>query len=510
MANNEGCPLNTQTKAAQSDIPELEELQVTFAAQKAAFLRAPYASSRGRIEHLRALAGMVLEYRGRIHQALCADFGAHPQVASDLIEVGGVAQRALYTAGQVEKWMKPERRYSEFAKFGTGKAYVAYQPKGVIGNIVPWNFPYDLSLGPLCDMFAAGNRCIIKPSEYTPACGALLKEMLAKTFDADHVAVIVGGLELAKAFPTLRWDHLLYTGSPQIGKLVARAAAENLAPVTLELGGKNPVIFCDDGISAKSIGDTLSIKLVKSGQMCISPDYCLVPRARMGEFVALARAHFGDALANYSSGNDCTGVISQRQLQRNLRLLDEVRATGSEVIQLDVEGALDPKTRRMPVSLVVDPDDQLGIMQEEIFGPMLVVKPYDSLTQAIAYINRGERPLALYVFTNDRGIAKRVQHETFSGGFCVNACAAHGAVHSLGFGGIGHSGTGRHHGIDGFREFSNPRGVFIRGWGGLADKIFAPPHGRFAQRVADLSIVETRLKLRGLWASLMRLFRSRH
>lgn len=501
--------MDAPTKNITADILAMDELQATFIKQKTAFLLTPPPSVRERIDHLRAVASMVLDHRDLIHQALCADFGAHPKVGSDLIEVGGVAQRALYTAGQVKQWMKPERRHSDFAKFGTSKAFVAYQPKGVIGNIVPWNFPFDLSLGPLCDMLASGNRCIIKPSELSPASGALLKEMLAKTFNTDQVAVINGGLELAKAFPTLRWDHLLYTGSPQIGTLVARAAAENLVPVTLELGGKNPVIFCDDSVNAEDVGHILSTKLVKSGQMCISPDYCLVPRTQMAEFISLAQEHFKGALADYSSGADCTGVISERQLQRNLRLLDEARAQGSEVIQLDIQGALDFETRRMPVSLVIDPNDHLGIMQEEIFGPMLAIKPYDSLDQAIAYINRGERPLALYVFTKDQKTAENVQSRTTSGGFCVNACAAHGAVHSLGFGGIGHSGTGRHHGIDGFREFSNSRGLFIRGWGGIADKIFTPPHGRFSKRVANLAITESRLKLRGLWTSLIERLRRR-
>jgi coniferyl-aldehyde dehydrogenase len=501
--------VNAPIKNIATGILGIDELHATFAKQKTAFLLAPPPSAKERIDHLRAMASMVLDYRDRIHETLCADFGAHPKVGSDLIEVGGVAQRALYTAGQVKQWMKPERRQSDFVKFGTSKAFVAYQPKGVIGNIVPWNFPFDTSLGPLCDMLASGNRCIIKPSELSPASGALLKEMLAKTFSADQVAVINGGLELAKVFPTLRWDHLLYTGSPQIGTLVARAAAENLVPVTLELGGKSPVIFSDDSVNAENVGHMLSVKLVKSGQMCISPDYCLVPRTQMTQFISLAQEHFKGALANYSSGADCTGVISDRQLQRNLRLLDEAQAQGSEVIQLDVQGALDIEKRRMPVSLVIDPNDRLGIMQEEIFGPMLAVKPYDSLNEAIAYINRGERPLALYLFTKNREIVEQVQNKTTSGGFCVNACAAHGAVHSLGFGGIGHSGTGRHHGIDGFREFSNPRGVFIRGWGGIVDKVFAPPHGRFAQRVAALSITESRVKLRGLWTSLIERIRRR-
>jgi coniferyl-aldehyde dehydrogenase len=261
------------------------------------------------------------------------------------------------------------------------------------------------------------------------------------------------------------------------------------------------VIFDQGSDTADNVGHTLAIKLVKNGQMCIAPDYCLVPRAELAKFVAFAQAHFQGALANYSSGEDCTGIISLRHLQRNLRLLDEARRRGTEVIQLDAAGTLDPQTRRMPVSLVVDPHDDLAIMQEEIFGPMLVLKPYDDLDEALSTIKRGERPLALYLFSDQPAVIDRVQRETTSGGLCVNACAVQGMVHSLGFGGVGHSGTGRHHGLDGFREFSNPRGVFVRGRGGVFE-VLAPPYGGKAKRMAGLALSAARLKARGLWGTV--------
>jgi coniferyl-aldehyde dehydrogenase len=321
---------------------------------------------------------------------------------------------------------------------------------------------------------------IIKPSEYTPACGELLRELVRATFDRDRVDVVLGGLELAKEFPTLRWDHLLYTGNPGVGREIAKAAAENLVPVTLELGGKSPVVVAPDSVDAESVGNVIGVKLIKNGQMCITADYCLVPRDQTDRFAELAKEHVRERLSEYSRTPDCTGIITERHLERLLGLLEEVQERGVEVVQLDEQGELDRDTRRMPVHLVVDPGDDLGVMREEIFGPILPVVPYDSIDDAIARINAGERPLALYVYAQDSEVAEKVLRETVSGGACVNACATHGALPSLAFGGVGQSGSGRHHGVEGFHEFSNPRGVFVRGEGDLLDA-FTPPYGQEAQ-----------------------------
>ena len=462
---------------ANSDDQAIEQVQARIASQRAAFLRNPYPSAAERRERLGALAGMMLRYRPRILEALNADFGVHPQAAGELIEVLGVAGRAAFAAEQVQQWMQPEPRPTDPGLFGSGKAYVLPQPKGVLGNMVPWNFPFDLSAGPLVEMLAAGNRVVIKPSEYTPACGELLREMVAATFDADLVDVAVGGVELSRRFPTLRWDHLLFTGSPQVGRLVALAAADKLVPVTLELGGKCPAILAADALDARNIGHILGIKLIKGGQMCISVDYCLVPSAQLGDFVRLARAHAAEYLRAYSRGQDCPGIISLRHRERLRHLLDEARSRGCEVIELEQRDDSDP--RRMPLSLVIDPPPDLALMREEIFGPILPVLPYDSIEQVIAGINQGERPLGVYVFTGDQAIADQVRDQTVSGGFCHNAAAVHGAIPSLGFGGVGHSGSGRHHGVDGFREFSNMKGVFVRGENDHIDAL-APPYGALA------------------------------
>jgi len=460
----------------------IAELHRLHAVQRAAFLADPYPSADERKGHLMALAGMVLGHRDEIRAAMSADFAVHPGLFTDLVEVLGVAGRAAYAAEQLEAWMAEDERPADAALFGTARAGIRFQPKGVVGNIVPWNFPFDLSVGPLVEMLAAGNRVIIKPSDYTPACAELLQRMIAEAFGEDRVAVSVGGLTLAREFPTLRWDHLLYTGSPAIGREVAHAAAENLVPVTLELGGKCPAILAADSIDAESVRGVVGTKLIKNGQMCISVDYALVPRDQMDTFVTLAERYLHDELPDYASSADCTGIITERHLDRIVAMVDEAKQAGARVISLGGEG--DPATRRLPLTLVVDPPKNLRIMQEEIFGPILPVIGYDDLDDALAELNAGERPLGLYVYSQDPQIAEDVLRRTTSGGACVNVCASQGTLPSLGFGGVGQSGSGRHHGIEGFREFSNPRGVFVRGTDDLIDA-FLPPYGAAAQAIVD-------------------------
>src|SRR3954452_17163168 len=273
------------------DAAAIEELHEIVARQRAAFLADPFPSLAERQELLAALAGMVMSHRTQMEEAMSADYGVHPTLATDLIEVLGVAGRAAYVAENLESWMAPEPRYTDPALFGSGRAFVQPQPKGVVGNISPWNFPFDLSVGPLVEMLAAGNRVVLKPSEHTPTCSEVLRDMVRATFDGDRVDVAVGGLELAKAFTHVRWDHLLYTGSPGIGREIAKAAAEQLLPVTLELGGKCPALLTEDSIDAESVKQVLGTKALKNGQMCITVDYCLVPRSRLEDFARLAADH---------------------------------------------------------------------------------------------------------------------------------------------------------------------------------------------------------------------------
>ena len=464
------------------DAAAVTELRRVFGVQKAAFLRDPYPLVAERKEHLGALAGMLLSHREQVREAMSADFGVHPELFTDLVEVLGVAGRAAYAIEQLDAWTADEERDVDPAFYGTGRAAVRHQAKGVVGNVVPWNFPFDLSLGPLVEMLAAGNRVVLKPSEYTPACAELLRTMVTGTFDEDRVAVAVGGLALAEAFPTLRWDHLLYTGSPAIGRKIALAAAENLVPVTLELGGKCPALLTPGTVTPATTRTVIGTKLIKNGQMCITVDYALVPRADVDAFVAQATAYVDSELPGYASSADCTGIITERHRQRIVDLVAEARDSGARVVELGGPG--DETTRRLPLTLVVDPGAGLRIMQEEVFGPVLPIVPYDDLDEALAHINGGERPLGLYVFSDDAAQTEDVLRRTTSGGACVNVCAVQGALPSLGFGGVGQSGSGRHHGVEGFREFSNPRGVVVRGTGDLIDA-FLPPYGPTAQAIVD-------------------------
>ncbi|HTX46565.1 MAG TPA: aldehyde dehydrogenase family protein [Solirubrobacteraceae bacterium] len=472
------------TAIAGEDAAAVAELHEIVERQRAAFLADPFPSLEQRQQLLGQLAMMLIGNRDRIAEAMSSDFGVHPSLASDLIEVLGPAGRAAFAAEQLAEWMAPEPRFSDPGLFGSGRAYVQPQPKGVIGNIVPWNFPFDLSVGPLVEMLAAGNRVVIKPSEYTPACAALLQQMIRATFDPDRVDVVVGGLDLAREFTRIRWDHLLYTGSPQVGREIAKAAAEQLVPVTLELGGKCPAILTADSIDAESVKQVLGTKALKNGQMCISVDYCLVPRDQLEQFAELAADHARESMPGYAGSESCTGIISARHLERIEKLLGEARDAGADVRPLEEAGDPDADARQLPLSLVLDPADELALMQEEIFGPVLPVVPYDSVDEAVDRINRGERPLALYVFTKDSTVSDDLLRRTTSGGACVNCAAVHGALPSLPFGGIGQSGSGRHHGVEGFREFSNLRSVFVRGEGDMIEA-FAPPYGPAAEAIVQ-------------------------
>lgn len=462
--------------APLDDAAAIAVLHEAFQRQKAAFLKDPDPALETRRAHLTALIGMMIGYRELIVEAMHADFGHHPVGATNLIEVLGMVGRAQHALDHLEEWMKPETRQGEPGLFGDAVVEIRRQPKGVIGNISPWNFPFDLSVGPLVDILAAGNRAILKPSDYTPACANLLAEMIAATFDPDLVTVAVGGVDLAKAFSSLRWDHLLYTGSPNVGREIMIAAAQNLVPVTLELGGKCPAILTEGSLNETAVEAILATKLVKNGQMCISVDYVLAPRADVARFVNMAKAWFDRTLPDYSRSPDCTGIISERHMDRIEAMIQEARDLGYEVIEVEDGGVADRKTRRMPLVLVINPGAELRLMQEEIFGPILPVLAYDDLDTALAGVNAGERPLGVYVF-GEPDVAEDVLRRTSSGGAVINACAIQGAIPDLPFGGIGTSGTGRHHGLEGFREFSNPRGVVIRG---TQDEIlaFCPPYAK--------------------------------
>jgi len=381
----------------------------------------------------------------------------------------------------VARWMKPERRRVS-AMFQPARAWVRHEPLGVVGVISPWNYPLILALNPLVDAIAAGNRVMLKPSELTPAFSELIRRLVAERFDEAEAAVVTGGPDVGQTFSALPFDHLLFTGSTQIGRLVYQAAAKNLTPVTLELGGKSPAIVCPDYPLEQAARSIAFGKFINAGQTCIAPDYVLVPRERadaMGEaLLQQARRSYPQVAANdqYSS------IISQRHFERLAGAIDEAKAGGARVLAHEDEGARE--RRKIGPTIILDAPEETIFLSEEIFGPVLPVVPYDSLDDAIAFIAKRERPLALYCFSRDRRQHERVLDGALSGGVTLNGTILHVGQESLPFGGVGPSGIGAYHGLEGFRRFSHARGVHRIGFLNAMERL-GPPWGKLAERLGQ-------------------------
>jgi coniferyl-aldehyde dehydrogenase len=374
-----------------------------FDLQKAALRSDPAPSFDERCAHIRALAAGVMRHRRRIKDALHADFVWHPEGVADLIEILGIAARAEYVIGELPRWMSADQRSIDPALWGSAQASVHYQPKGVIGNMVPWNFPFDIAFGPLIEMLAAGNRAILKPSDLGPASAELIAEIVEESFDEARVAVVIGGLELAQVFPTLAWDHLMFTGSPTVGRQVMSAAARNLVPVTLELGGKCPAIVSEDAVNTATVANIVGMKLLKSGQVCVAPDHVYVPRNLLDRFVTLVDEPRRGGAAQYTARVPIRPASSLSAILTDLcRLINEARKAGSVIVQPERQRRPIARNAGLPLTLIVDPNPDLRVMTEEIFGPLLPIVPYDTLDDVISHINAGERPLALYVYARDR------------------------------------------------------------------------------------------------------------
>ncbi len=460
----------------------IDRLNRIFQLQRKAFLKETYPNAQRRIDLLKRIPPMMKRNRQRILDALEADFGGHARELGDLVEILNVMGRAQYNIENLQAWMEPVQKAADPVMLGGGRAWVEAQPKGVIGNMVSWNFPFDIGMGPTMDALAAGNRVIIKPSDLVPVCGSLLPEMVSQTFDESEVAVVNGDLDLARHFPTLPWDHLIYTGSTSIGKEVMKAAASNLVPVTLELGGKCPAVVDEEKVQDElTIGTIAGVKALKRGQMCVSVDYCLVPASGLGAFIEtltkFLQAHFTD---NSATGHMC-GIISERHQLRLQQLVEDARSAGAQVIQI---GEACAGLRTMPFHVIVNPPRNSAVMQEEVFGPILPVIAYESTEQAIEFVQAGERPLGIYVFSDNQTFIDRFARGTLSGGFAINSAATQASLPSMGFGGVGASGMGRHHGHQGFLEFSNPRGYFQRGEGGLMEWL-APPFSDTSRTIIE-------------------------
>ncbi|AZE07946.1 coniferyl aldehyde dehydrogenase [Pseudomonas chlororaphis] len=456
---------------------QLDELHRLFAVQRQAFAANPMPPAAQRQQWLKSLRDLLDSERQALIEAISEDFSHRSADETLLAEIMPSLQGIHYASKHLKGWMKPSRRKVGVA-FQPASAKVVYQPLGVVGVIVPWNYPLFLAIGPLVGALAAGNRVLLKLSESTPATGLLLKRLLAKAFPEDLVAVVLGEADVGVAFSRLPFDHLLFTGATSIGKHVMRAAAENLTPVTLELGGKSPAIVSDD-VPLKDAAERIAFgKTMNAGQTCVAPDYVLVPEHRVGAFVNAYRQVVRGFFPTLVDNPDYTAIINPRQLARLNSYISDATSKGALLIPLFEEN----QERRMGHSLMLNVSDDMTVMQDEIFGPILPIVPYTGLDQAFAYINQRPRPLALYYFGYDKAEQERVLNETHSGGVCLNDTLLHVAQDDMPFGGIGHSGMGHYHGHEGFLTFSKAKGVLSKQRLNAARLIY-PPYGKPIQKL---------------------------
>ncbi len=459
------------------------ELQAALDRQRRAFETAPRPAARQRQDTLRRLERLIRDNHAAFATAISADFGNRSRVETAVSEILPTLAACAHARRHVAAWMRPERR-GVGLNFQPATNRVEYTPLGVVGVVAPWNYPVFLTLGPLVDILAAGNRAMIKPSELTPHTGILLEQVLGAAFGPEEVLVVNGDVAVGRAFCALPFDHLLFTGSTSVGRDVMRAAAENLVPVTLELGGKSPVIVADDYSAARAAGSVAVGKFFNAGQTCTAPDYALV-QAQAAERFAHGVIEAAERMFPSLDGNaDYTAIISDRHFSRLADLVAEAAAAGATVLRH--QGSSGGNMRLFPPTVVLDPPLDGRLMRDEIFGPVLPVVRVSGTEAAIDFVNHRPRPLALYAYTGSAGTERAILDRTISGGVTINSTIIHTGQADLPFGGVGPSGMGAYHGREGFRQFSHARGIHKPGFfSGF--EFLRPPHGR-----------NTRLALRAL------------
>ena len=453
-----------------------------LANQRAAFERELPVGLAVRKDRLKRAAAMIKENAETFCDALSEDFGHRSREQSMLTDVAASVAPINHAIKQLAKWARPERRPVTFPLGLLGaKGWIEYQPKGVVGVIAPWNFPVQLVMVPIANIFAAGNRAMVKSSEFTPRTAALFEELCPKYFALDELAFVSGGPDVGKEFAEMPFDHLLFTGATGIGKHILHAAANNLTPVTLELGGKSPVIFGKSANVQRGTERVAIGKMLNAGQICLAPDYMLVPgdqeQAVVDGLKAAVSALYPSLLAN----PDYTSIINDRHHQRLQDWLEDARAKGAriETVNPAYEDFGNSNSRKMPLHIVRDATDDMTVMQEEIFGPILPIRRYSTIDAAIAEVNRRDRPLGLYYFGSDDRERRHVLDRTISGGVTLDDVIFHISNEELPFGGIGPSGMGAYHGRDGFKTFSHAKAVFRQsGWDIAALAGLKPPYGR--------------------------------
>ncbi|WP_286265993.1 coniferyl aldehyde dehydrogenase [Thalassotalea atypica] len=479
---------NTYTK--QEDEQYIALIDEVFVSQKKAFSRQPYPEVDARIADLTNLKTSIIAHKEELLVALSNDFRCRAHGDTKMGDIMPTLGSISYTIKHLKKWMKPSKRHVGIM-FQPAKAFVTYQPLGVIGIITPWNYPVFLSLGPLITAIAAGNRAMIKMSEFTPKTNDVIEKIIARVFSKEQVLVVHGGPDVATHFSNQAFDHLLFTGSTRVGKLVMAAASKNLTPVTLELGGKSPTII-DDEIELKDAVSRIILgKSLNAGQTCVAPDYILCPHNRIDALVDELNSWFNQLYPNIANNDDYTAIVNDGQFNRLTSWLEDARTKGALITPLIKGNANDEQTLnscaeqgKIPLTVLTNVSDEMIVMQDEIFGPLLPIVGYEQMSEAITYVNERPRPLALYLLSHNEQLQQQVLKQTHSGGVCLNDSAMHVAQEDLPFGGVGPSGMGHYHGHEGFTTFSKAKGVYKKGRFNMATNAF-PPYGKFIHKMID-------------------------
>ncbi len=464
-----------EAESVQNETDIIAAMKATLEKQKQAYAKEPYPSAEQRIARLEKVHNLIIDNIDALCEAANADFGNRSIDETKLAELMTTLEGVKYYKRRLRKWMKPVKRKVGLAQW-PGSAAVAYQPKGVVGVIVPWNYPIFLATGPMMSALAAGNRVMIKMSEFTPKVTEVFARIISDVFSEDEVAVFGGEVEAAQAFSSLPFDHLLFTGSSAVGKHIMRAAADNLTPVTLELGGKSPCIIGQDFPMQDAVERISFGKCLNAGQTCVAPDYILCPEDRLDDFIETFKKQVSKMYPTLRVNPDLTSIVNDRQYARLKGYVEEAREKGARIIEINPQNEDLGDSRKMPFTLVLGATEDMKIKQDEIFGPLLQVETYKTLDDAIRYVNDRPRPLALYYFDWNKENTQRVLNETHSGGVTLNDTVFHVSVEDIPFGGIGNSGMGHYHGYEGFLTFSHAKGIYYKGRFN-ASKNVMPPYG---------------------------------
>lgn len=469
-----------------------ESLQKTLDAQKKAYLEEGYVTYETRIDRLDRALKQLLKYQDQLCEAVASDFGHRATPHSKLTDIAAGVAPINHAKKHLKKWMKKEKRNTMFPLGLLGaSSRIEYQPVGVVGILSPWNFPVNLTFGPLASVLAAGNRAMIKPSEFTPATSELMKKIIEEVFDETEIAVITGGPEVGAAFTGLAFDHMIFTGATSIAKHVMAAAAKNLVPLTLELGGKSPVLVSRSADLDQAADRIMFGKTMNTGQVCLAPDYSFVPEESRDKFVELLKAKAASMFPTIKDNDDYTSIVNERHYQRLKSYLEDAKAKGATLIEINPgnEDFSNQPYHKMPPTLVLDATDDMLIMQEEIFGPLMPIRTYKDYSEAINYVNSKPRPLGLYYFGKDASEEAYTLTHTTSGGVTLNDVIMHVTQEDLPFGGIGPSGMGSYHGYDGFKTFSHAKAIYKQSKLNIADMVgLKPPFGKKTEKAIKMQM----------------------